>query len=81
MVPNKIKNYIYYYHILLLLLLYIMFYASEVLLYLPMLIISIFTNYLFGLKIDKYKDNNKNQQRIVILSIIFKMLFLGIFKY
>ena len=73
-VPNKIKNYV-------LLLASIVFYAWGGVLYLPILIISVFLNYLFALKIDKYKDNKEKSKRILTLSIIFNILFLGVFKY
>lgn len=73
-VPNKIKNYV-------LLLASIVFYAWGGVLYLPILIISVFSNYLFALKIDKYKDNKEKSKRILTLSIIFNILFLGVFKY
>lgn len=73
-VPNKIKNYV-------LLLASIVFYAWGGVLYLPILIMSVFSNYLFALKIDKYKDNKEKSKRILMLSIIFNILFLGVFKY
>lgn len=38
-------------------------------------------NYIFGLQIEKYKDNNKKRKNILIISIIFNVLFLGVFKY
>lgn len=73
-VPNKLKNYI-------LLLASIIFYSWGGLLYLPILIVSVFLNYLFGLKIDKYKDYKEKSKKILIISIIFNILFLGVFKY
>ena len=72
--PRKIKNYT-------LLFFSILFYSWGGLLYLPLLIISIVLNYLFGLQIDKNKHNNKNKKIILIISLIFNILFLGIFKY
>ena len=72
--PKKIKNYT-------LLLFSIIFYAWGGILYLPLLIISIMINYIFGLQIEKYKDNNKKRKNILIISIIFNVLFLGVFKY
>lgn len=51
------------------------------LLYFPLLLVSIIVNYIFGLKIDKYKDNKEKDRRILIYSIIFNILFLGVFKY
>ena len=73
-VPSKVKNYA-------LLLASIIFYTWGGLLYLPLLIISICTNYLFGLKIDKFEDNKEKSKRVLILSIVFNILFLGVFKY
>ncbi|SCJ39633.1 D-alanyl-lipoteichoic acid biosynthesis protein DltB [uncultured Clostridium sp.] len=70
--PKKFRNYI-------LLLASIVFYAWGGLLYLPLLLISIIMNYLFGLFIAK--NNNKSKKFILILSIILNLLFLGIFKY
>ena len=72
--PKKIKNYT-------LLLFSIIFYAWGGIFYLPLLIISIIINYIFGLQIEKYKDNNKKRKNILIISIIFNVLFLGVFKY
>lgn len=73
-VPNKFKNYI-------LLVASMIFYAWGGLLYFPLLLVSIIVNYIFGLKIDKYKDNREKDRRILIYSIIFNILFLGVFKY
>lgn len=72
--PGKIKNYT-------LLLFSMVFYAWGGFLYLPLLIVSIIVNYLFGLQIDKHKYNNKNRKKILIVSVIFNILFLGVFKY
>lgn len=73
-VPNKFKNSI-------LLVASMIFYAWGGLLYFPLLLVSIIVNYIFGLKIDKYKDNKEKDRRILIYSIIFNILFLGVFKY
>ena len=73
-VPNKFKNSI-------LLVASMIFYAWGGLLYFPLLLVSIIVNYIFGLKIDKYKDNREKDRRILIYSIIFNILFLGVFKY
>ena len=71
---DKMKNYI-------LLFFSLIFYAWGGVAYLPILLISILINYILGLKIDKYKESNKKQKRILILAIIFNIAFLGIFKY
>ena len=73
-VPNKFKNSI-------LLVASMIFYAWGGLLYFPLLLVSIIVNYIFGLKIDKYKDNREKDRIILIYSIIFNILFLGVFKY
>ena len=73
-VPNKFKNPI-------LLVASMIFYAWGGLLYFPLLLFSIIVNYILGLKIDKYKDNKGKDRRILIYSIIFNILFLGVFKY
>ncbi|MGX4598566.1 MBOAT family O-acyltransferase [Faecalimicrobium sp. JNUCC 81] len=72
--PSKMKNYI-------LLFFSIVFYSWGGLLYLPLLIISIIANYIFGLKIDKYKNNDNKKKNTLIVAIIFNILFLGVFKY
>lgn len=74
MVPDKFKN-------LILLIASMIFYAWGGLLYFPLLIISIIINYIFGIKIEKYKFNKKEKKKILIYSIIFNILFLGVFKY
>lgn len=74
MVPKNFKNYV-------LLFFSIVFYAWGGLLYLPLLLISIFINYIFGLKIGKYQEDIKSKKRVLIISIIFNILFLGVFKY
>ena len=73
-VPKNFKNYV-------LLFFSIVFYAWGGLLYLPLLLISIFINYIFGLKIGKYQEDIKSKKRVLIISIIFNILFLGVFKY
>lgn len=71
---EKMKNYI-------LLIYSIIFYAWGGLSYLPLLLISITVNYIFGLLVDKYKDKKNVSKCILIVSIIFNVVFLGIFKY
>lgn len=73
-VPKKYKNY-------LLLFFSIVFYAWGGLLYLPLLLISISINYLFGITIESYKDNKNKKRKVLIGSIIFNILYLGVFKY
>ena len=71
---EKMKNYI-------LLIYSIIFYAWGGLSYLPLLLISITVNYIFGLLVDEYKDKKNVSKCILIVSIIFNVVFLGIFKY
>lgn len=72
--PQKIRNYV-------LLVASLIFYAWGGLLYFPLLIFSIVLNYIFGLKIEKYKDDATKKKRILITSIVLNILFLGVFKY
>lgn len=72
--PHKVRNYVLLFYS-------IIFYAWGGLAYLPLLIISIVMNYVFGLKINKYEENQKKQKGILILAIILNVLFLGLFKY
>ena len=51
------------------------------LLYFPLLIFSIVLNYILGLKIDKYKEDSTKKKRVLVISIILNILFLGVFKY
>lgn len=74
LVPKKFKNYI-------LLFFSMLFYAWGGLLYLPLLLISIYMNYIFGLKIEKYNSNPIKKKRILIISIVCNVIFLSIFKY
>ncbi|MBQ3421818.1 MAG: MBOAT family protein [Romboutsia sp.] len=73
-VPKNFKNYV-------LLFFSIVFYAWGGLLYLPLLLISIFINYIFGILIDKYNNDKKKRKVVLIISIIFNILYLGVFKY
>ena len=72
--PRKLKNYI-------LLIASLIFYAWGGVMYFPLLIISIAVNFIFGLLIDKYSTNNNKKKTVLIISIIFNILFLGVFKY
>lgn len=49
--------------------------------YLPLLFISIIMNYIFSIKIDKYRDDTIKTKRILVMSIVLNILFLGVFKY
>ena len=58
-VPTKYKNYV-------LLFFSIGFYAWGWILYLPLLLISISVNYLFGIKIEKYKEDTNKKKKVLI---------------
>lgn len=58
-----------------------LFYACEGLLYLSLLLISIYMNYIFGLKIENYNSNPIKKKRVLIISIVCNVILLGIFKY
>ncbi len=64
-----------------LLVLSLIFYSWGEARYFPLIMSSIFVNYVFGLLIDKYKDNEKNKKAIAALSVIFNLGALGYFKY
>lgn len=72
--PQTVKNYV-------LLIASFIFYAWGGLLYFPLLIFSIVLNYILGLKIDKYKEDSTKKKRVLVISIILNILFLGVFKY
>ena len=73
-VPKNYKNYV-------LLFFSIVFYAWGGIIYLPLLFISIIMNYIFSIKIDKYRDDTIKTKRILVMSIVLNILFLCIFKY
>jgi alginate O-acetyltransferase complex protein AlgI len=45
------------------------------------MLISIMTNYIFGLLIEKYRENRRLAKTFLVLSVIISMGLLGIFKY
>lgn len=72
--PKKMKNYI-------LLGSSLFFYGCGEPKYVIVMIISIITNYVLGILIDKYRQNNYISKCILIISIIFSLGLLGYFKY
>ena len=72
--PKKWRNYV-------LLIASLIFYAWGGLLYFPLLIFSIVLNYICGLFIEKYRENAVKKKRVLIISIVLNILFLGVFKY
>ena len=73
-VPTKLKNVV-------LLAYSLIFYAWGGVLYFPLLIVSISINYVFGRLIHKYDQSEIAKKRILVISIIVNLLFLGVFKY
>ena len=49
--------------------------------YFPLIMVSIFINYVSGLLLDKYKNDNKIRKTIITLSVMFNLGALGYFKY
>ena len=71
---KKIKNYI-------LLIASLFFYAWGGISYLKILIVSILMNYIFGLLVDKYKENIKFKKILVIIGVILNLALLFYYKY
>ncbi|WP_125153242.1 MBOAT family O-acyltransferase [Clostridium rectalis] len=59
----------------------IIFYAWGGLKYLPLLGISILLNYMFGLFIDKFKNNEKLRKITLLIGIIINLILLFYYKY
>lgn len=57
------------------------FYAFGEIRYVGIMIMSIVMNYFFGLLVDKFKENKKYAKRILIISCIYNLLILFVFKY
>lgn len=74
LVPRQLKNYI-------LLAASLIFYAWGGVYYMFLMLISVLINYFFGLKVDKYADNNKLRSKYLFWGIFLNLLMLGIFKY
>lgn len=45
------------------------------------MLVSIVTNYIFGLLIEKHRDNKKRAKTFLVLSLIISLGLLGVFKY
>lgn len=71
---KKLKNYI-------LLTASLFFYAWGGISYLKILIVSILINYIFGLLVDKYKDNIKLKKLFLVIGIILNLALLFYYKY
>ncbi|HHU84037.1 MAG TPA: MBOAT family protein [Clostridiales bacterium] len=72
--PKKLRN-------TELLLFSLVFYAWGEPIYVLLMIFSIIMNWLFGLGIHKYDDDEKKKKLILVLSIICNLSLLGFFKY
>ncbi len=72
--PSKLRNGV-------LLFFSLVFYAWGEPIYVLLMIFSIIMNYLFGLNIDKSRENKKKKRAFLVLSVILNLLLLGIFKY
>ena len=75
LVPMKYRN-------LVLLIVSLFFYGWGEPIYVLVMVFSIVVNWLFGKKIDQYRDTNKElAKKYLIICIVFNLLLLGFFKY
>lgn len=59
----------------------IVFYAWGEPYFVVIMILSIFANWIFGLWIDKYREEKGKARIVLILMLVFNLTILGIFKY
>jgi alginate O-acetyltransferase complex protein AlgI len=45
------------------------------------MLLSVFINYFFGLKVNKYNDNERIKKNYLIVGVVINLLLLGVFKY
>lgn len=74
LVPRQLKNYI-------LLIASLLFYAWGGIYFMLLMLVSVFINYFFGLKVDKYKNNLKRKKKYMFWGVFLNLFLLGIFKY
>jgi alginate O-acetyltransferase complex protein AlgI len=74
LVPRRFRNG-------LLLFVNLIFYGWGEPVFILIMLISIMTNYIFGLLIEKYRKNRRLAKTFLVLSVIISMGLLGIFKY
>jgi alginate O-acetyltransferase complex protein AlgI len=74
LVPRRFRNG-------LLLFVNLIFYGWGEPVFILIMLISIMTNYIFGLLIEKYRENRRLAKTFLVLSVIISMGLLGIFKY
>lgn len=73
-VPFKYKN-------IILLIFSLIFYAWGEPIYITLMVFSSVVDYMNGLMIEKYKNDEKKKKKFLILSIIINLSLLGFFKY
>lgn len=73
-IPHKFRNSF-------LLLANLVFYGWGEPVFILIMIISIVTNYIFGLLIEKHRDNQKRAKVFLVLSLIISLGLLAVFKY
>lgn len=74
LVPRKFRNGF-------LLLANLIFYGWGEPVFVLIMLISIISNYIFGLLIEKYRENKRLIKAFLVLSVIISLGLLGIFKY
>ena len=57
------------------------FYAWGEPVFVLIMLLSIISNYYFGLKVDKYREDKRKSKSIIVLMLIFNLSIMFIFKY
>ena len=73
-VPRKFRN-------AFLLLANLVFYGWGEPVFILIMIVSVVSNYIFGLLIEKYRDNQKRKKTFLVLSLVISLGLLAVFKY
>ena len=73
-VPRKSRN-------AFLLLANLVFYGWGEPVFILIMIVSVVSNYIFGLLIEKYRDNQKRKKTFLVLSLVISLGLLAVFKY
>lgn len=73
-VPRKFRN-------AFLLLANLIFYGWGEPVFILIMIVSVVSNYIFGLLIEKYRDNQKRKKTFLVLSLVISLGLLAVFKY
>jgi len=74
LIPSKARN-------IVLLVMSLVFYFYKEGGYVLLLLLSSVLGFLFGILVDKYRNNSKKSKTVLTISIIFNLLILGFFKY